>query len=40
MGTRPKFAAVREAQVLEVGDWWACPTEVANAWRATRQREL
>ena len=42
MGSRPKFAKLRKdqfrtAQVREGRDWWACPAEVANAWRATRR---
>ena len=30
-------AQFRNAQVREGRDWWACPAQVANAWRATRR---
>ena len=30
----------RNAQFREGRDWWACPTEVENAWRATRREGL
>ncbi len=39
----PTFAVLRKdqfcsAQVRQSSDWWACPADVANAWRATRRR--
>jgi hypothetical protein len=30
--------AVVIAEAREGSDWWACPAEVANAWRATRRQ--